>query len=71
MQQSAITGKQLMEWRESHGFSRKWLCGKIGCSSSALWKWESSEYVPVIAERACAAVKAGLPVIFEPTTEGE
>lgn len=71
MQQSTVTGKQLMEWRESQGLSRKWLSSKIGCSQSALWKWECSDYVPVMTERACAAVKAGLPVICETPTKGE
>ncbi len=56
-----------MEWRETQGLSRKWLASKIGCSQSALWKWECGDYIPMITERACAAVKAGLPAIVEPT----
>lgn len=72
MKQSAINGRQLMLWRESQGWQRSWLAEKIGISPSALWKWESAEFVPLIAERACAAVKAGLPMICETTpTKGE
>lgn len=72
MQMSNVSGKDFMKWRETMGWTRKWLSMQIGCGESALYKWEHSDYIPHMAERATAAVKANLPSIISPaTTKGE
>ncbi len=58
---SNLTGKRLQAWRESRGWSRSYVAGKIGRHSGFIWKMEViTDVVPMYAAILFSAVDKGI-----------
>ena len=41
-----MTGKELREWRQSHGLTLEQLAAEVGVELNTLWRWETGSRSP-------------------------